>query len=181
MEASEDGRREEVCACRELVLRLGLDEDEVAVQVSVFDEQFMAPIDTATLSIWIDHAWFIENGGRLTSKGGSANAADGREIGVIGSGKLKFAFWGVKFEEEVRVMSMLPDKMLIGRRFWRANGLQLDLGKNSGSVRQKNRHVHGPIGSRGGEDSENMSESVRAVIEDADVDQVLKTMDFSAF
>ena len=87
----------------------------------------------------------------------------------------------MKFEEEVRVMSMLPDKMLIGRRSWRANSLQLDLGKNAGSVRYKNRHVHGPIGSCDGEDSENMSESVRAVIEDADVDQVLKTMDFSAF
>ena len=73
-------------------MRQGLDEDEVGVQVLVFDEQFMAPIDTAALSIWVDHAWFIENSGRLTPKGGSANAADGREIGVIGSGKLKFAF-----------------------------------------------------------------------------------------
>lgn len=77
----------------------------------------MAPIDTSALSIWVHHALFIENGERLTSKGGSAKAADGREIGVIGSGKLKFVFWRVTFEEKVRVMSLLPDKMLIERRF----------------------------------------------------------------
>lgn len=178
---SEKGRSERVCVCEEPVLWQGLGEDEVAVQVSVFDEQLIAPIDTATFSIWVDHAWFIENSRRLTSKGGSANAADGREIGVMRSGRLKFAFWGVTFEEEVRVMSMLPEKMLIRRRFWRANGLQLNLGKNSGSIRHKNGRVQGPIGSRGREDSEILPESVRAVIEDADVDQVLKTMDFRAF
>ena len=58
--ASGGGERERVCACGEPLIRQGLEEEEGAVQATVLDETLMAPIDTAALSIWVDHAWFVE-------------------------------------------------------------------------------------------------------------------------
>lgn len=169
-----------MCACQEPICRQDIGEEEVAISVSTCAEEIMVTIDTAALSIWVDYDWYTAHGGKILSKGGSACAADGREIGVVGTGKLKFAFWGLSFVEEVRVMTHLPDKMLIGQNFWRNLGLRLDLERNSASVKRDGVRVEGPVGSRKQLNDEE-EESVRATIEDADVDQALKDMDLRAF
>ena len=121
----------------------------------------------------------MAHGGKILFRGGSACAADGREISVVGSGRVEFSFWGLSFSEEVRVMTRLPDKMLIGRKFWRKLGLHLDLEHDSASILHEDRRVEGPIGCR--DQVAEPEELVRAIIEDADVDQALKEMDFKAF
>lgn len=73
----------------------------MAIRINVFDETVMAPIDTAALSIWADHAWHIINGGKTISRGGAATAVDGKGIDVVGTGRLDFEFWGLKYTEEV--------------------------------------------------------------------------------
>lgn len=158
-----------------------MDEEEVAVEVIAFGEKRNIPIDTAALSIWVDQAWFESNGGKLISRGGAAQAADGSDLEVIGTGELEFGFWGLTFREKVRVMSTLPDKLPIGRTFWRKHGLILNLGQNTGSVRYEGARVDGVLGSRNNSGDDRWGESVRAVIEDADVDQALQDMDLRAF
>lgn len=106
-----------MCACAEPSVRLGNGEEEVAIEVSVFNGTLSVPMDTAALSIWVDHDWFVANGGQVTSRGGAATAADGHDIGVVGAGKLTFSFWDRSFTQDVRIMSTLPDKLLIGIRF----------------------------------------------------------------
>ena len=63
------------------------------------------------------------------------------KLGVVGTGTLQFEFWQQTFTREVRVMSTLPDRILIGRRFWRENGLILDLEKDSASIVMKGTRV----------------------------------------
>lgn len=173
-----EGEQEQVCSCSEPKIRQGLDEEEVAVRLQAFGESLVVPIDTAALSIWVDHGWFAANGGKLKSRGGAACAADGGKLGVVGTGTLQFEFWQQTFTREVRVMSTLPDRILIGRRFWRENGLILDLEKDSASILVKGTRVHGALCSRNREAANvELEESVCAVIEDADVDDTITNMD----
>lgn len=76
----------------------------------------------------------------------------------------------------MRVMSKLPDRMLIGQKYWRRHGLQLDWEHYSASIRWKGNIVNGPIESRAM--GEKMAkESVCAVIKVTGVDQALKEME----
>lgn len=106
----------------------------------------MVQIDTAALSIWVDHKCFIEHGGMILSKRGAVCAEDGSDFGVIGSGQFKCVFWVLEFVEDVRIMSTLPDKILIGRKFSRKVCLQ-----NSASVRHEGdlQSIQGIIWRRG--------------------------------
>lgn len=45
-----------------------MSEDEVFAMVTAFAEKVMETIDTAALSIWVDHIWFIEHGGQILAK-----------------------------------------------------------------------------------------------------------------
>ena len=141
-------------------------------------EEVIVPIDTAALSIWVDFLWFTPHGGTILSKGVSACAGDGREIGVVGTAKMDFELWGVQFSERMRLISTLPDRVLIGQTFWRKFGLNLDLEQLLASIRYDRERVVGRLESREvkGEDDGDYpsSEAVRAIIEDADVDQALR-------
>ena len=57
----------------------------------------------------------------------------------------------------------------------------MDLERDLASVKHNGIRVHNPIGSRGQGDTAILPESVRAVIEDAEVDHVLKNMEFRNF
>ena len=63
-----------------------------------------------------------------------AQAVDGHHLQVEGEGLLDFCLWGQRFRETVRVLDQLPDKVLIGRKFWRANSFGMDLSTNSGYI-----------------------------------------------
>lgn len=156
-----------------------MDEEEVAVEMRVFGARLMAPIDTAAFSIWVDYSWFLGHGGRMLTLGGAATAADGREIAVKGTGEMAFSVWGENFTEKVRVITTLPTKVLIGRKFWRRNGLVLDLEQGKGSIRSRStgERISGCLGRQ----SRQLGEAVCAVIEDADVDGALQGMDLSEF
>lgn len=125
-----------MCACGEPILGLNVDDDQdIAVPVFVFGEEQWAPADTCALSTWVDQQWFEENGGAVQETLDSATAVDGTELVVVGEGTIRFELWGERFEERVRVMKRLPDKLLIGRRFLRRHGLHLDLETNRASIR----------------------------------------------
>ena len=79
-------------------------------------------------------------------------------------------------------MSTLPDRILIGRRFWRENGLILDLERESASIVVKGTRVHSALCSRNREvENVEFEESVCAVIEYADVDDTITNMDLRTF
>lgn len=78
-------------------------------------------------------------------------------------------------------MSKLPDKLLIGRKFWRGHGLILDLEADRASICKAKHRCQGPLGWRSDGQSDELQEAVRAVIEDADVDHSLQHMDFREF
>lgn len=136
-----------MCACGEPVVGLTAEEDEdISLPVFAFGERLWAPADTCALSIWVDRRWFEGNGGTVCGTVDRATAVDGSEITVEGEGMIRFELWGEAFEEKVRVMSSLPDKILIGRRFLRRQGFQLDLDTNQASIRVNGRRVQGTIG-----------------------------------
>lgn len=178
------GRCEQVCACKEPEVAGRLDEEDVAVEVRACGEFMPIPIDTAALSVWVDEGWYREGGGKLLPKGGSAQAADGHGITVVGTGQLEFRVWGETFKEPVRIMCTLPDKILLGRRFWQQRGLKLDLEERTASIRPYDgSRLEGGLCSRvkSGENDEKWNEAVSAVIGDSDLDQALKTMDLREF
>ena len=109
----------------------------------------------------------------------TAEAVDGNHLEVVGKGVLKFELWERHFEEEVKVLRQLPDKLLIGRRFWRKNRLRLDLAANFGSIEVHRATFSGRIGKIYLSDT---PEAVCRVMEGANVDQYLKVeADYSEF
>ena len=119
--------------------------------------------------------------GQPTTKRGDACAADGGKLKVVANLALAFEVWGRMFSRKVRIIYTLPDKILIGRRFWREMRLILGLEKDSASITVDGTRVQGALCSRL-RDTENRSlnESMGAVIEDADVDDTIKQMNFQA-
>ena len=172
-------KKEMVCACQEPVPQGVEETEDVVVSVRVFGEEMWVPVDTAALSIWVDHDWFIQNGGKVSMCEGTAEAVDGHRLKVEGVGMLTFELWGRMFDEEVRVLSRLPDKLLIDRKFWRRNALCLDLAANRGVIRVGGARYEGLI--EKGTPSE-ATETICRVLKGADVDQHLKhESDYSEF
>ena len=147
------------------------DADEIIFHVTVSTEKLWVPVETAARSIWVDYEWFTLRGGSIIPNEGMAEAVNGHNLNVKGVVLLNFELWGQKFSEEVRVLQNLPDKLLIGRKFWRRHSLRLDLAANCGSIRIHSTWVSGRI-SRG--QSFANSEKVRKVLEGADVDRNLR-------
>lgn len=155
------------------------DADEIEVLVKVSGEQLWVPVDTAAVSIWVDYAWFIRIGGNVLPCDEKAEAVDGHHLEVVGQGILSFELWGRPFHESVRVLHKMPDKILIGRKFWRRNKLHLDLAANCGVIEIDGTRFGGIIGKRKPPDA---PEAVRKVLEGADVDRHLKLeADYSEF
>lgn len=111
---------------------------------------------------------------------GGARAVNDRVIEFTGEGSVKFHVWGMKFCENVHEMTLLLEKMLRGRRFWRKRKLQLDLGTDSASIIYHGKRVKGPLTvlkeQRGIE-----NEKIQAVIGDHEVDNATASMDLSEF
>ena len=139
-------QKERVCACNEPLLQEIEDTDEVAVLVCLSGEQLWVPVDTAAVLIWVDHAWFSQIGGTVLPCEKTAEAVDGHHLEVVGQGVLKFELWGKRFQEKVKILGKLPDKVLIGRQFWRRNRLRLDLAANCGAIEVEGKTFTGKIG-----------------------------------
>lgn len=137
---------------------------EVAVEITVFGQRMSSPIDTAATSTWVDEEWFEESVGQVKPTRRDACAADGREIQVAGVGVLEFQMQRIPFSEEVRVMSTLLDKILIGKGVWRTNRLQLDLERNSASILQFAKRIQGPLVRNSPKWDKGGIEAVQAVI-----------------
>lgn len=83
------------------------------------------------------------------------------------------------FNEAVRVLSRLPEKLLIDRKFWRRNALCLDLSTNRGAIRVGGARHEGLIGKS---ISCKATETICRALEGADLDQHLKCeADYSKF
>ncbi len=171
--------REHVCSCAEPIVGGGSFDVDIAVQIEVFNEVVWVPIDTAARSVWVDKTWFVNHGGVMDADGGTAAGADGSSLDVAGKGEIEFRLWGSTFTEPVRVMSTLPDTVLIGRDFWRKHALVMNLESNLGSVVVDGRRISGPVAQ---EVHEVVEEDVRKVIEDHEVDDyLLNKIDYSEF
>lgn len=171
--------KERVCACNEPLLQEIDDKDEVALLVYLSGEQLWVPVDTAAVSIWVDHAWFSQIGGTVLPCEKTADAVDGQHLEVVGQGMLKFELWGKHFQEKVRILDKLPDKLLLGRQFWRRNRPRLDLAANCGAIEVEGRRFTGKIGRSQLSDA---PEALCRVLEGENVDRHLKLEgDYSEF
>ncbi len=143
-------------------------------------KKIWVPIYTAARSVLVDKDWNVNNGGLVMEDGGSATEADGDHLQVAGRGKMRLVIWGDEFMVDVRVMERLPDRIVIGRAFWREHKLVMNLALNIGSIYSRGRRITGPI-------SESNSiveaeEDVRQVVEDEDVDDFIqRELDLSSF
>eukprot|EP00171_Calliarthron_tuberculosum_P002217 IDg2217t1 len=127
-----------------------------------------------------DKSWYLKNGGDIVKDSSTATGADGRSLDVTGRGFLRFRLWGCDFYEEVRVMSTLPSKLLIGLRFWRKNFLLLNLEANCGTITVNGKQYRGTVSTT--YPIQLSSEGVQKVIEDSDVDEyILHLMDLGNF
>lgn len=88
-----------MCAGIETEIEPRLDDEDVTVEVSGLGDTLKVSMDIRTLSLLVEFKWFTENGGVSSKRVGSAYAASGRVIYVMGSGMLSFSFWGVEFTE----------------------------------------------------------------------------------
>lgn len=118
----------------------------MTVKVVVKNTIVWAQIDTAARSIWVNKEWFIQQGGVIIHNDNQgANAVDGRDIEVEGTGYLNLGLWGCMMKETVRVMKTLPSLMLIGRNFWWRYALRLDMGIGIGRITYNKKHYEGKI------------------------------------
>lgn len=168
-----------MCSCEEPAL--GKDDmgDHIAVRGTVFGIQLWVPIDTAAHSIWVEKTWFQRNGGNILHDNGIAQAVDGQRLHVEGEGSIHFSLWGRTFHEPVRVLDNLPDKVLIGRGFWRKHSFGTDLSTNTGYTTGAGTKYCGSVGKSR---MQPKVESVRKVLEKEDVDFHLKNgVDYTSF
>jgi hypothetical protein len=113
------------------------DDDDIPTRfftnVTVVGGSRQAKIDTGAFAIWVSAAVYREMGTVPLARGEDANAADGRALPVLGSGRILMGLWGQTFDVPVRVMRTLPTGILIGRRFLIKHGVDLDFASLRGS------------------------------------------------
>jgi hypothetical protein len=125
--------REEACSDAEDVEEDEASSRPIFVKVLVKYGARVAVLDTACYSIWVDKKAFGEMGEYEYDEGGSAWSADGSPLQVAGRGRLDFCLWGQLFRRfRVRVMEILPSKLIIGRQLMIRNGIDLSLGNGTG-------------------------------------------------
>jgi len=160
-----------------------MEDREIAVPVYVKagtrEEECEAVVDTGAFSIWMDERFFKSFGGEVIADAHGAKDVSDRPIAIAGKGGITFTLWGHEFEDyPVRIMKQLPSKMLIGRKFWLKHQLKMDLFNSRGTLLVNGEFISGSIGL----DKQNPRlELVRALIEDADVDGVIRDLDLSEF
>jgi hypothetical protein len=76
--------------------------------VTVAGGSRQAKIDTGAFAIWVSATMYREIGTEPLARVGDANAADGRALPVLGSGRILLGLWGRTFDIPVRVMRTLP-------------------------------------------------------------------------
>ncbi len=145
----------------------------------MFNDVFWVPIDTAASCVWVDMTWYVNCGAVVDPDYGSAAAVDGSCLEVVGMGTIEFRLWGTLFTEPVRVMSKLPDTVLIGGDFWRMHALVMNLETNLGAISADWKRISGPVARAGPRLDE---ECLRKVVEDHEVDDhLMNKIDFSEF
>ena len=151
---------------------------ELVVTLTIQGVRKDAVCDTGAFSLWVYKVFYKQFGGILHVDAHGAAAVDGSELAVSGTGHLSFTLWGCHFEKyHVRVMENLPSGIPIGRRFWIKHKAVLDLQSMRGTMLVDGRdhsdalHLVDPT----------FGEDVKAVIEDVDVDDSIKSMELSEF
>ena len=151
---------------------------ELAVTLTIQAVRKGAVCDTGAFSLWVDNAFCRQFGGILHADAHGAAAVDGSELAVSGTGHLSFTLWGCHFDKyHVRVMENLPSVILIGRQFWMKNKAVLDLQSMRGTMLVDGRDHSGALHLV----DRTFGEEVKAVIEDVDVDDAIKSMELSEF
>ena len=151
---------------------------ELAVTLTIQGVRKDAVCDTGAFSLWVDDAFYRQFGGILHADAHGAAMVDGSELAVSGTGYLSFTLWGCHFEKyHVRVMENLPSGILIGRQFWMKNKAVLDLQSMRGTMLMDGRDDSGALHLI----DPTFGEEVKAVIEDVDVDDAIKSMELSKF
>jgi hypothetical protein len=145
----------------------------------------LAYIDTGALSNWVSEDWLAEKAPhvRVMTDDRGAHAVDGRRVEVSGYCEMNVQMFGHIFKlVPFRVMRHLPSRMLLGRR-WLAEtvGMVLDLGSGTAEFEVGGKLVKEKLQPWIAEGTDAMSEGVSAVIEDAEVDAEIMSMDFSNF
>jgi hypothetical protein len=88
------------------------DDDEIptrlAINVTVKGGVSKAVVDTGAFSIWVSEGVYEEVETVPIIPGGGASAADGRELPVMGEGRMQLGVWGRCFEVPVKVMGISP-------------------------------------------------------------------------
>lgn len=100
---------------------------------------------------------------------------------MTGKGLLDLYMWRLSFSEEVRVMTTLPDMILLERRLWRKHKLQPDLEEIRASIVYGNERIYGSLVRNSHRTAENRFKAVQVVIEDSEVDDAIREMELSKF
>jgi hypothetical protein len=137
-----------------------------------------AKIDKGAFAIWVSAAVYREIGTEPLACGGDANAADGRALPVLGSGRIVFGLWRRVFDVPVRVMGTLPSGILIGRRFLILQGVDLNFATMSGSFTKVIRGQRAVFSGKLRIDARPEYEEA-ALIQDADLEDIIAAMDLT--
>lgn len=146
-----------------------------------------AQLDTGARSVWVSDSWYRRHYGEPEPDGKGAVGADSKALDVTGKGAITFMLWGRRFKDvPVRVLRGLDTNMLIGLKFQQRIGLVLDLQSMRGYYVYAGRRYNGSLAELPHVSHEAdvvglTTESVRAVIEDSDVDEAIRTLDLSEF
>jgi hypothetical protein len=135
-------------------------------------------IDTGAFAICVSPVVHREIGTEPLAKGGDANAAEGRALPVLGSGRILLGLWGRTYDVPVRVMRTLPTGILIGRRFLIKHGVDLDFASLRGSFHKVIRGRRAVLSGRLRADSGPEGEEV-AVMQEAGLADVIEKMDLA--
>ena len=154
--------------------------NELTVNVQMHGLQIKAQLDTGAQSVWVSDEWYRRHVGEPEpDSGGGALAADSSSLDVTGRGQLTFQWWGRVFKQyPVRVLRGLKVPVLFGCRIQREVGLVIDLNAMRGSFRVSGHLFQGRL-CVGGQVTPD--ETVRAIVEDKDVDDAIRNADLSEF
>ncbi len=98
---------------------------------------------------------------------GISCAAGGSGLDFSGKVKSRLSFGAFSLQKFVRIMATLPDIALLGRDFWRKQGLVMNIVTNIGTINSNSKRISGPLSRKVAQVS---TERVREIVQDDEVD-----------
>lgn len=95
---------------------------------------------------------------------------------VCGRRILRFSLWGKELCESVRVAANLPNTVIVGFRFWRKHGLELNPATDRAKIWVQGRRIQGKVRR---EDGNGWQLELAAPVLDAELDNAISDMDLS--